>query len=79
MNWNSKILFFSTGDSMRRQMAEGFLRTLAGDELIAVSTAVESPGKRFQERARRNRPKCAGVGQTDFAQVAYSDMIRGLK
>jgi arsenate reductase len=43
MNRKSKILFFSTGDSTRSQMAEGFLRTLANDDLIPVSTAVQSP------------------------------------
>jgi arsenate reductase len=44
MDRKSKILFFSTGDSTRSQMAEGFLRTLAAtDDLIPVSTAVQSP------------------------------------
>jgi arsenate reductase len=43
MNRKSKILFFSTGDSTRSQMAEGFLRTLANDDLIPVSAAVQSP------------------------------------
>lgn len=38
-----KVLFFSTGDSTRSQMAEGFLRAFAGDKLIGVSTAVQSP------------------------------------
>jgi arsenate reductase (thioredoxin) len=37
-----RVLLFSTGDSTRSQMAEGFLHTLAGDELVAVSTAVQS-------------------------------------
>lgn len=37
-----RVLFFSTGDSTRSQIAEGFLRTLAGDELVAASTATES-------------------------------------
>jgi thioredoxin type arsenate reductase len=43
MDRKSKILFFSTGDSTRSQMAEGFLRTLTKDNLIPVSTAVRSP------------------------------------
>jgi arsenate reductase len=38
----ARVLFFSTGDSTRSQIAEGFLRTFAGDELVAVSTATES-------------------------------------
>jgi arsenate reductase (thioredoxin) len=38
-----KVLFFSTGDATRSQMAEGFLRRFAGDEIVAVSTAVDSP------------------------------------
>jgi arsenate reductase len=37
-----KVLFFSTGDTTRSQMAEGFLRELAGDEVVAASTAVIS-------------------------------------
>jgi arsenate reductase len=42
VNHKPRVLFFSTGDSTRSQMAEGFLRTFAGDELIAVSMAVRS-------------------------------------
>lgn len=42
MNHKPRVLLFSTGDSTRSQMAEGFLRKIAGDELIAVSTAVQS-------------------------------------
>jgi arsenate reductase (thioredoxin) len=38
-----KVLFFSTGDSTRSQMAEGFLNAFAGDKLIGVSTAVQTP------------------------------------
>jgi arsenate reductase (thioredoxin) len=38
-----RVLFFSTSDSTRSQMAEGFLRKLAGEELAVVSTAVQSP------------------------------------
>lgn len=42
MTQKPKVLFFSTGDSTRSQMAEGFLRELAGDEVVAASTAVQS-------------------------------------
>ena len=42
MRHKPRILFFSTGDSARSQMAEGFTRELAGDEIVAVSTAVQS-------------------------------------
>ncbi len=42
MNHKPKVLFFSTGDSTRSQMAEGFLRAYAGDDLVAASTAVDS-------------------------------------
>ena len=45
MDHKPRILFFSTGDATRSQMAEGFLRKLAGDELIPVSTAVQSPDR----------------------------------
>lgn len=43
MERKPKVLFFSTGDASRSQMAEGFLRRFAGNELIGVSTAVLSP------------------------------------
>jgi arsenate reductase (thioredoxin) len=42
VNHKPRVLFFSTGNSTRSQMAEGFVRTIAGDELVAVSTAVQS-------------------------------------
>jgi protein-tyrosine-phosphatase len=37
-----RVLLFSTSDSTRSQMAEGFLRKFAGEELAVVSTAVQS-------------------------------------
>jgi len=42
MDHKPRVLFFSTSDSTRSQMAEGFLRKLAGEELAVVSTAVQS-------------------------------------
>src|SRR5690348_10937550 len=36
------ILFFSTGDSTRSQMAQGFFRAWADPQFQAVSTAVEA-------------------------------------
>lgn len=42
MKHKPKVLFFSTGDSTRSQMAEGFLRAFAGDEVVVASTAVQS-------------------------------------
>jgi arsenate reductase (thioredoxin) len=38
-----KVLFLSTGNSTRSQMAEGFLRTLAGEYFQPVSAGIE-PG-----------------------------------
>jgi arsenate reductase len=38
-----RVLFFSTSDSTRSQMAEGFLRKFAGKELAVVSASVQSP------------------------------------
>ena len=42
MNHKSRVLFFSIGDSTRSQIAEGFLRSFAGDEFVAMSTATRS-------------------------------------
>ncbi len=42
MNHKPKVLFLSKGDSTRSQIAEGFLRTFAGHELVAVSAATAS-------------------------------------
>jgi protein-tyrosine-phosphatase len=42
VNRKPRVLFFSTGDSTRSQIAQGFLRAFAGHELAAVSTATES-------------------------------------
>lgn len=45
MTHKPKVLFFSTGDATRSQMAEGFLHAFAGDKLIGVSTAVQTPDR----------------------------------
>lgn len=37
-----KVLFLSTGDSTRSQMAEGFLRTLGGEYFQTASAGIES-------------------------------------
>ena len=42
MNHKPRALFFSIGDSTRSQIAEGFLRSLTGDEFVAMSTATRS-------------------------------------
>ena len=42
MNHKPRVLFFSRGDSTRSQIAEGFLRSFAGDEFVAMSTATRS-------------------------------------
>lgn len=40
MQGKPKILFFSTGNAVRSQMAEGFLRRITGDQLEGNCTAV---------------------------------------
>jgi len=42
MDHKPRVLLFSTGDATRSQMAEGFLHALAGEELQAMCTAVNS-------------------------------------
>jgi|SRR5579859_4727818 len=43
MDKKMKVLFLSTGNSSRGQMAEGFARKFAGDRVVAVNAAIESP------------------------------------
>lgn len=43
MEKKMKVLFLSTGNSTRGQMAEGFARQFAGDHVVAVNAAIESP------------------------------------
>ena len=37
-----RVLFFSDGDACRGPMAEGFLRELGGDAVVATSAGVEA-------------------------------------
>ncbi len=43
MEKKMKVLFLSTGNSTRGQIAEGFARRFAGDRVVAVNAATESP------------------------------------
>lgn len=43
-----RVLFLCTGNSCRSQMAEGWLRHLAGDKLIALSAGTEAHGLNAQ-------------------------------
>src|SRR2546423_15176629 len=51
MKQKLKILFLCTGNSCRSQVAEGFARTLRGEEIEAYSAGVEPQG--MNERAVR--------------------------
>ena len=42
MEKKMKVLFLSTGNSTRGQMAEGFTRQSAGDRIVAVNAGTES-------------------------------------
>ncbi|MDQ6957481.1 MAG: arsenate reductase (thioredoxin) [Mariprofundaceae bacterium] len=41
----TRVLFLCTGNSCRSQMAEGWLRQLAGDRFEALSAGIEAHGK----------------------------------
>jgi len=42
MDNKPRVLFLSTGNATRSEMAEGFLRSVAGERFIAVSAGLES-------------------------------------
>jgi arsenate reductase (thioredoxin) len=44
MDNKPKVLFLSTGNSTRSQIAEGFLRAMANDHFAAASTGIEPGG-----------------------------------
>ena len=44
MDQKPKVLFLSIRNSVRGQMAEGFLRSLAGDRFVATSGGIETVG-----------------------------------
>ena len=45
MDHKPRVLFLSIRNSVRGQMAEGFLRSLAGDRFIATSGGIETAGE----------------------------------
>ena len=68
-----KVLFFSTGDSTRSQMAEGFLNEFTGREVIGVSTAVKTP-----ERNPLTDEVMKEVG-VDISQQHAEELAQSLK
>ena len=68
-----KVLFFSTGDSTRSQMAKGFLEAFAGDKLTAVSAAVQSPDR---DPLTVEVMKEVGI---DISQQHSEDLVQSLK
>ena len=58
-----KVLFLGTGDTARCEMAEGFLRSLAGDRFIAVSASTAQTSTEVADSAARSDVQ--GPVQTD--------------
>jgi arsenate reductase len=73
MNKKPKILFLSTGNSTRSQMAEGYLRTWAGDRLEVVSAGIE-PGTLNPLAAEAMRE--AGIDISNQRSKNVSDSLK---
>ena len=69
MNHKPRVLFLSVGDSTRSQIAEGFLRTFAGDEFVAISAATCSRPQFVMTDQEQRQPSLRTVNVYDVARA----------
>jgi protein-tyrosine-phosphatase len=73
MDKRAKVLFLSTGDATRGQMAEGLLRAASHDDVIAANAAIESVASDgLTEEVMRE----AGVDITTQTPLAVKQSLR---
>lgn len=73
MDKRPKVLFLSTGDATRGQMAEGLLRAESHDELIAANAGIESTESDGLAREVMNE---AGVDISTQTPLAVAQSLR---
>jgi arsenate reductase len=72
-----KVLFLSTGDSSRSQIAEGFLRAFVRNRLIPVSAGIDSPQPSpLAIEAMSEAGIDISIQQSREIRTLFSDMFR---
>lgn len=67
MSYRKTVLFLCTGNSCRSQMAEGYARALAGDDVEVLSAGIEAHGQ---------NPRAIAVMAEDGVDISGQDSTR---